>query len=103
MRGVRLDTKSLWVCPNCDQTAVTNGSQPHTRFHTCRGLAGILAPMVSVGVRAKIEVREREDYLGGEDVQLDGNRRPIMSVITTREDGQDVAVFAPTARGSRDE
>lgn len=89
-----------WECPNCPATSVTREAQPHTRFHNCPGLAGISAPMVPAGTKAKVTAHEREDYIGGEDVQYDGNGRPIMAVVTTRDDGNDVAVFAPTAHGS---
>jgi hypothetical protein len=88
-----------WACPNCDLQQVTREAQPHSRFHDCPGLAGLSAPMVPAGTRCKVEAVEREDYIGGEDVQLDGNGRPVMSVITTRDDGNDVTVYAPTAHG----
>jgi hypothetical protein len=52
--------------------------------------------MVPAGTRAKVYAREREDYIGGELVQLHEGR-PVMSVITERDEGQDCAVFAPTA------
>lgn len=92
-----LAREQRWVCPNCDQTAVTHefGAQ---RYHACAGLAGFTAPMVEAGVDAKVEAHERDDYEGDELVQRDGNGRPIMSVVTTRDDGQDVAVYAPRAR-----
>lgn len=54
--------------------------------------------MVPAGVRCRVIAREREDYINGEIVQYDGERRPIMSVITERDDGCDVAVLAPCAR-----
>jgi hypothetical protein len=87
-----------WECPNCDHQHLTREAQPHTPFHSCRGLlGGMTAPMIPAGTRAKVEAREREDYIGSELVQLH-NGRPVMSVVTTRDDGQDTAVFAPTAR-----
>jgi hypothetical protein len=86
-----------WECPNCDHVDVTRVAGPHSRFHPCRGLAGLTAPMVPEGARAKVTAHEREDYIGAEDVQLDGNGRPIMQVVTERTDGTDVIVFAPTA------
>ncbi len=89
-----------WSCPNCSHTDVTREAQPHSRFHNCAGLAGLSAPMVPAGTRCKVKAHEREDYIGGELVQFDGNGRPIMSVEVTRDDGNDVAVYAPTARGS---
>lgn len=86
-----------WACVNCDATHITRETRPHTPFHPCRGLRGLTAPFVREGVRAKVEVREREDYVGKERVQKDGEGRPVMSIVTTRDDGQDCAVLAPTA------
>jgi len=86
-----------WVCPNCPVEAVTPGNTPN-RFHECRGLAGITAPMVPAGSRSRVRSVVRQDYVAGEIVQYDGWGRPIMSVITERPDGSnDVAVLAPTA------
>jgi hypothetical protein len=97
-----LTVERCWECPNCDLTEVTYEREPHTRFHTCRGLRGLSAPMVPAGTKAKVETVERGDYLNGEVVTTDGDGRPIMSVITTRDDGQDCAVYAPMARGGGD-
>jgi len=50
-----------------------------------------------------VEAREREDYVNGEVVQtvdVDGKARPIMSIVTTRDDGQDCTVLAPQARAT---
>jgi len=98
-RAVLIDPpEHRWECPNCDHTHVTRETAPHTPFHPCRGLrGGLTSPMVPAGTRAKVEAREREDYIGNELVQLH-NGRPVMSVVVTRDDGQDCAVFAPTAR-----
>jgi hypothetical protein len=92
---VILTGEQRWVCPNCDHAEVTAGAD--NRFHACPGLAGLLAPMVLDGVRARVRSVVREDYVGGEDVQYDGDGRPVMSVVTERDNGQDCAVFAPTA------
>ena len=87
-----------WYCPNCGRTDVSHEARPHSRFHTCPKLRGLSAPFVPAGTKAKVELREREDYVNGDMVQLDPElRRPVMSVVTTRDDGTDVAVFAPTA------
>jgi hypothetical protein len=51
--------------------------------------------MVPEGTKCKVEAVEREDYINGEDIVLDSDGRPIMAVETTRETGNDVAVFAP--------
>jgi hypothetical protein len=53
--------------------------------------------MVPAGTRCKIEAQDREDYVGRELVQTDNAGRPVQSVITTRDDGQDCTVFAPAA------
>lgn len=86
-----------WACPNCNLTEVTHESSPHTRFHACGGLKGLTAPMVPDGLKCKVEAVERGDYVGKEVVQTDGEGRPIMAVVTTRDDGNDVAVLAPCA------
>jgi hypothetical protein len=55
--------------------------------------------MVEAGDRVKVTVNEREDYIGDETVTSVGGR-PIMSVVTERQDGSnDVVVFAPAAHG----
>jgi hypothetical protein len=57
--------------------------------------------MVLEGTRACVRAVAREDYVGSEDVQYDGDGRPVMSVVTERDDGQDCAVFAPAAHVRR--
>lgn len=86
-----------WYCPNCSATQVTREPRPHTRFHSCPGLYGLTAPMLEVGTKAKVVAKEREDYVGTDIVQTDDRGVPMMSVVTTRDDGQDAIVFAPTA------
>ena len=94
-----LDPVRRWYCPNCGLTDMTREARPHTRFHTCPKLRGLTAPMLPVGVKAKVTAHEREDYVGTERVQTDTEGRPVMAVVTTRDNGQDVAVFAPAATG----
>jgi hypothetical protein len=95
-----LATERRWVCPNCTVEDWTYEPRPHTRFHICKGLRGLTAPLVPAGIKAKVELREREDYVGAEKVQLDPELgRPVMSVVTTRDNGQDTTVFAPAATG----
>ena len=95
---ITIKPNHFWYCPNCDQKSVTHEPSPHSRFHTCPGLRGLSAPMLPVGTKGKVELREREDYVNGDMVALDPERnRPVMSIVTTRDNGQDVAVFAPTA------
>lgn len=97
---VALTVEFRWVCPNCTQTARTHEARPHTRYHACRGLYGLSAPFVQDGVHCKVEAIEREDYLGTDRAQCDGEGRPIMAIVTTRDDGNDCAVLAPMAVGS---
>lgn len=99
-----LRKETRWYCPNCTTEAVTVEARPHSQFHSCKGMKGIVAPLVEVGTKAKVEAREREDYLGRDNgkVRLDGEGRPIMSVVTTRDGGQDTAVFAPVATASKE-
>jgi hypothetical protein len=95
---VAITPVNRWYCPNCGKQDTSHEARPHTRFHTCPKLRMLTAPMLPLGTKAKVELREREDYVGGELVRLDPERqRPVMSIVTTRDNGQDVAVFAPTA------
>lgn len=87
-----------WYCPNCGKEDVTHEPRPHSRFHVCPRLRGLTAPLLPAGTKAKVELTEWQDYVGKEKVQLDPERhRPVQSVVTTRDEGQDVAVFAPLA------
>jgi hypothetical protein len=95
-----LSAEHRWACPNCDATHVTREPRPHTPFHPCRGLNGLSAPFIVAGTKAKVEAVERGDWIRNEDVQTDGEGRPVMSVVTTRDDGQDCTVYAPTATAS---
>ena len=89
-----------WYCPNCQSAARTvDGKTP---MHPCRGLAGLVTPLVPEGERAEVVAVEREDYVGRELVQTDANGRPVMAVVTTRDDGQDCTVYAPTAQGQKE-
>lgn len=90
----------LWECPNCESAAKTGDSK--TPMHPCKGLAGLMVPLVPKGTDCKVEAVERGDYIGQELVQVDGNGRPVMATVITRNDGQDTTVYAPTARGTRD-
>lgn len=98
MTGLLLDFGKYyeWYCPSCGLTERTRPLP--NRWHTCPRMKMMTIQLVRRGVNAKIELREREDYVGNERVQLLGeDKRPIMSVVTTRDEGQDVIVFAPTA------
>lgn len=93
-----LSSVQHWACPNCSAVDRTTEQQPHSRFHSCPGLNGLTAPMIPAGSGSRVRAVEREDYVGKENVLLDGNGRPIMAVLTERPDGSnDVAVLAPCA------
>jgi hypothetical protein len=97
MTAVLLRAENRWECPNCVFTDITYTAEPHTRMHACKGLKGLTAPMVPAGTICKVEAVERADYVNKEVVQYDGERRPIMAVEVTRDEGTDLAVLAPCA------
>lgn len=107
MGALQLFSYTTWHCPNCKLEHRTDRWLPN-RFHQCPRLRGLTAPMLP-GERqfravAKVEAVVRQDHVGEEIVTYDDGgsiwkrRRPIMSVVTTRDNGQDAAVFAPAAR-----
>jgi len=99
--GIRVTYE--WYCPQCGKQDTVDRILPN-RFHTCPRLRMMATPMLRKGVAGKIELLEREDYVNGELVQHDPERgRPVMSMVTTRDDGQDVRVYAPTARTRADQ
>jgi hypothetical protein len=85
-----------WYCDRCTQTDVTHEVRPHFRYHACPGYRGLSAPFILEGTKAKVEVREPEDYVGRNLPQTDADGRPVAAVVTTRDDGQDTLVLAPT-------
>ena len=98
-QGTLLGRIEDWRCPNCSKRETTRGLPANAqRFHPCPGLKGLNAPLLRAGVNAKVEAVERPSYVGRELVQLapdDG--RPYMGIRTTRDDGVDMVVLAPTA------
>ena len=86
-----------WVCSHCQFTDITHEAKPHSRMHSCKGMKLMTIPMMPDGTKAKVELVERDDWVGDELVQLDAEGRPWKSVVTTRDEGQDCAVFAATA------
>lgn len=93
-----LDPVTEWYCPNCGLTDKTRGIVPN-RFHDCPKLRGLTAPLLRLGVKAKVETVAREDYVGNDIVRKDDEGGVAMGVRTTRDDGTDFAVFVGTARG----
>ena len=95
--------ESRWECLSCDHKDVTREAGVHSRFHGCRGMRGLSIAMVPAGTKGKVVAVERQDYIGKELVQMDGENRPIMSVVTERDEGIDCVVYAPTAVAKRKE
>ena len=87
-----------WYCPQCGATDQTQEARPHDRFHVCPKLRYMSTPMVRKGTAAKIELHEREDYVGGENGAAVNEGRPVMNMETTRDNGTDLRVYAPTAK-----
>lgn len=94
-----LGVTQVWQCPGgrCTTRARTTKPGAPAPPHQCRGLAGLTVPMVPEGTKAEARPIERQDYIGDDLVQTDGNGRPVMAVETVRNDGQDLAVYAPVA------
>jgi hypothetical protein len=102
MTAPLLSMVSEWYCPNCGLTTRVD-RVVRNRFHVCPKLRMMTAPMVLAGTSAKVELVERGDYVGREMVRLDPERgRPVQSIVTTRDNGQDCVVFAPTATAKGD-
>jgi hypothetical protein len=90
-----------WFCNACGTTDRTNDDGTGTRYHQCPKMRGLSVPFTLAGVKAKLTLHEWEDYVGKEMVQLDPERRrPVRSIVTERDDGQDCVVLAPTATSS---
>lgn len=87
-----------WYC-NCGARAQTVDAK--IPMHPCPDTRGLMVPLVRIGQKSHSIIVEREDYIGKEDVRLDGAGRPTMSVITVRDNGQDCTVYAPTASVSQ--
>ena len=87
-----------WYCPNCLATDVTAPLPPgQSRYHPCAGLHGLNAPLLRAGTHAKVEAREREDYLNGDRQATGDDGKAYMAVQVTRDEGTDVTVFAGLA------
>lgn len=95
--GIVIDMDRRWQCNSCGRLHVTKSStEVQTPMHQCAAMAGTWVPFVPAGTDAVIRVEERQDYIGKDTVFFDTNGRPIMSVYTTREDGEDCHILAPT-------
>lgn len=89
-----------WYCPNCGRTEqIKTMKSPHVRMHICPKIeGGMTAPMIKQGIKAHVYAVMRQDYVGKERVQLSPTGKPVMTIVTVRDDGQDAIVFVPQAR-----
>jgi hypothetical protein len=69
-----------------------------SQYHNCPRLHSLSAPLVRVGVKAKIEAVEREDYLGPDVQTMGDDGKAYMAVHTTHDQGDDLVVFPGVAR-----
>lgn len=93
-----LDSETHWVCPNCTYTHVSVNDRPnYTQMHDCKGMRLMSMPMVRDGVRCKVELTEREDYVAGELVRTDADGGVYMNSRVTMDDTEHVFVYAATA------
>lgn len=85
-----------WVCADeCGSHATTyDDALPH---HACNARGGLMVPLIVEGSKVKMTAVEREDYVGSELVQTNDEGRPVMATVTTRDDGEDCTIYAPTA------
>lgn len=92
-----LKVERRWHCPSCSSQHVTNRGDVHTPMHNCRSLGGLSVPFIDAAQKGTNRIRERDDYIGTSiGTQLEDGRM-VMSVITDRDEGQDVTVYAPCA------
>ena len=92
---IRMDTN--WQCNSCGMQHVEPArAEVITPMHACGGMAGAWVPFVPANSTARLRVEERQDYIGKDTPFVDAKGRPIMSVYTMREDGEDCHILAPT-------
>ena len=86
-----------FVCSMCD-VARWQRMADGLPMHACVPMGGLNTPLVRAGQAATHIVKVHEDYVGDKHgVTFDDEKRPIQSVVTVRDDGQDCTVFATTA------
>lgn len=98
-----LGDPARFECPNCTSQLELSAPPSKPVLHPCRGLKGLLAPMVAAGTKCKVETVAREDYEGRDIAQRDGEGNVVMAIETTRDDGTDRVVLVPTAVVDREQ
>jgi hypothetical protein len=95
VRGaVLLSAEKRWECPECGRLHVTLNPEPHSPMHQCAALKGAWVPFVEHGVKARLRINEREDFVGDDIPWTDDEGRVIMSVTTQRDEGEDTHIMA---------
>jgi hypothetical protein len=88
----------IWVCEHCTIRFKTHPSAM-TPLHPCKGLHGMRVPLIREDSGHHLRLVEREDYIGGDDVRVDDEGRPVMRAEVEHAHGQvGVWVYAPCAR-----
>lgn len=95
--GLLVPGPTRWECLGCGFLDATFETRPHSRMHACSKAGGMTVPMVEAGTKGKLVLHEREDYVGDEDVQHADDGAVYMSAEVVRDEGTDLAVYAPTA------
>lgn len=94
------DQGTPYACSACDSTVLLAPGVLDVPMHPCVGRGGMAVPYTPAGVRSKVELNTRQDYVGGEDVQRDDEGRVWMSVTVTTDEYEHVAAYAPCAHAS---
>jgi hypothetical protein len=88
-----------WECTRCDATLATLPGRIGAPMHPCGGAGGMTIPFIPAGTKGHTRLIEREDYVGGEQVQRDADGRVYMAAVTETDEGEHRAVYAPLAMG----
>lgn len=94
------DRGAPFACSRCDAAAIVAPGTVGTPMHRCAGLGGMSVPFAPAGTASKVELNAREDYVGTDDVQRDADGRVWMSAVTTTDEGESLAVYAPCAHAT---
>ncbi len=97
MAAVLLAPSNAWVCTACGREYLAAPGKLGVPLHPCPKMAGLMTPFTRPGVAAGVVRVEREDYSAGQILARDDEGRVAGAVSVIRDDGEDRAVFAPTA------
>lgn len=97
MAAVLLAPPNAWSCTACGREYLAPAGKRGVPLHPCPKMAGLMTPFTRPGVSADVIRVDREDYSAGQILQRDDEGRVAGAVSVVRDDGEDRAVFAPTA------